>query len=397
MKRTIPLFGILALLISFVLNTAQEEVVATDITEKPVAGEVAEPAPVVERADPNDLVSVTVNVTGNKFHRPEKLRVILTNQKDIAKQFDFHDKQSWDCLLEVGEWEIRVTAKDYMPHTELFIVTAATTEFHVGLNGATHISGNINDSFGNPLRGQYIFFLTPEQGHPQSGNYRDDVFYARSEPNGKFQSPPLPAGEYYISAGRPQTAGLRSNTSATLLEFERRQAKIVVSDNTLLKIVPNTKLTKQIGLQLQERDEEKSQRPARLGSGGQPVKERDPWERAERLRSTDANEAGEFVLTDLRATEYRLIVEAGKQKYLLETSFHLQVGQPVTVRFDLPAIAEDIKLSEEERAEKKRLRQEQREMGIKPDRGPKYLPLTGTIIAPDFASNLSNEPGVFWK
>jgi hypothetical protein len=190
---------------------------------------------------------------------------------------------------------------------------------------------------------------------------------------------------------------LRSNTSATLLEFEHRQAKIVVSDITLLRIVPNAELTKQIGLQLQERDEEESRRPARLGSGGQPVKERDPWERAERLRNTDANEDGEFVLTDLRETEYRLIVEAGKQKYLLETSFNLQVGQPVTVRFDLPAIAEDIKLSEEERAEKKRLRQEQRELGIKPDREPKYLPLTGTIIAPDFASNLSNEPGIFWE
>ncbi|MBC8371717.1 MAG: carboxypeptidase regulatory-like domain-containing protein [Planctomycetes bacterium] len=397
MKKLFAILALLAIIIFSVINTSPKEVHIPEIVEQPVAEkDVTLAAPIIERGNSNDLINVNVVVTGNKFQGLDKLRVILTNQSDIAKQFDFHDKPSWDYLLEVGEWEIKVTAKDYMPHTELFSVTKDTTEFQVELSGAAHITGIINDSFGNPLNRQYIFFLTAEQSHPQRGDdYRKEMFYVRSKANGRFQSPALPAGEYYISAGRPRTPGLRSSTSVTLLQFEWRQAKIVVGDSTLLRIVPNGELTKQITLALEEYDTEQNERHQRRDPDDEEIKER--WEKTERVKNSDANEDGEFMFTDLRVGKYRLIVEAGRQKYLLETNIELQASQPVTLRFDVPPIVERVKLTADERAEKQRLRKEQRELGIKPEKGPKYLPLTATIVSPDFESNLMVESGIFWE
>ncbi|MBT4466287.1 MAG: hypothetical protein HOD03_06360, partial [Planctomycetes bacterium] len=125
--------------------------------------------------------------------------------------------------------------------------------------------------------------------------------------------------------------------------------------------------------------------------------EKDPWERAKRIKKADLSEEGEVLMTDLRPGRYRLVVEAGKQKYLFETPFDLQAGMPVTVRYDVPEVVQRVKLTQEERDEKRRLRDEQRELGIKPDRGPKYLPLIATITAPDFASNIMAPVGISWQ
>ena len=231
-----------------------------------------------------------------------------------------------------------------------------------------------------------MFFLTPEQHHPQRGEHYRDLFYARSKKNGRFASPPLPNGEYRISAGRPHSEGLLSESSVKLIEFERRDAVVVIGDSCLLRIAPNETLGQEYSLTLEEKDLEERRRNPRRASG----REKDPWEKSLRIRRDDANEDGGFVVSHLRAGEYRLVVEAGRQKYLIGSPFILQAGEPVTIRFDGPPSVE--KISEEMRAERKRLRK----LGIQPERDPEHLPWQASIVVPDFESNFSKKVGVFW-
>jgi hypothetical protein len=397
MKKILVLLGCFSALLFVVMGDSAPiaEIVKEEIAS--VETITAEPAPRIERSNPLNLVEVTVNIIGDKAQGLEKLRVILVNKNDIAKQFDFHDKPHHSYLLQMGEWQLDVTSKDYMTHTQQFVVTANTTEVNVQLFGAARIVGKVSDSFGNPVAREHLFFLTNEQQHPQlHDDYRKDMFYALANEEGRFTSPPLPAGEYYLSVGRPRSPGLRSLTAATLLEFERKSATVVVADKTLLRLIANGEMSKGIDLSLQELDEGQVQRNA-FARNDEREEEKDPWERAKRIKKADLSEEGEVLMTDLRPGRYRLVVEAGKQKYLFETPFDLQAGMPVTVRYDVPEVVQRVKLTQEERDEKRRLRDEQRELGIKPDRGPKYLPLIATITAPDFASNIMAPVGISWQ
>ena len=396
MKKILVLLGCLSALLFVVMGDSAPiaEIVKEEIAS--VETITAEPAPRIERSNPLNLVEVTVNIIGDKAQGLEKLRVILVNKNDIAKQFDFHDKPHHSYLLQMGEWQLDVTSKYYMTHTQQFVVTANTTEINVQLFGAAKIVGKVSDSFGNPVAREHLFFLTSEQQHPQlDDDYRKDMFYALSNDKGRFTSPPLPAGEYYISVGRPRSPGLRSLTAATLLEFERKSATVVVADKTLLRLIANGEMSKGIDLSLEELDERESRRNA---SSPNLERERDSeWDRAKRIKPSELSEEGEVLMTDLHPGRYRLVVEAGRQKYLFETPFDLQAGIPVTVRYDIPEIVQRVKPTQEERDEKRRLRAEQRELGIKPDRPPKYLPLVATITAPDFASNIMVPVGISWQ
>jgi hypothetical protein len=396
MKKILVLLGCFSALLLVVMGDSAPiaEIVKEEIAS--VETITAEPAPRIERSNPLNLVEVTVNIIGDKAQGLEKLRVILVNKNDIAKQFDFHDKPHHSYLLQMGEWQLDVTSKDYMAHTQQFVVTANTTEVNVQLFGAAKIVGKVSDSFGNPVAREHLFFLTSEQQHPQlHDDYRKDMFYALANEKGRFTSPPLPAGEYYISAGRPRSPGLRSLTAATLLEFERKSATVVVADKTLLRLIANGEMSKGIDLSLEELDERESRRNA---SSPNLERERDSeWDRAKRIKPSELSEEGEVLMTDLHPGRYRLVVEAGRQKYLFETPFDLQAGIPVTVRYDIPEIVQRVKPTQEERDEKRRLRAEQRELGIKPDRPPKYLPLVATITAPDFASNIMVPVGISWQ
>jgi hypothetical protein len=396
MKKILVLLGCLSALLFVVMGDSAPiaEIVKEEIAS--VETITAEPAPRIERSNPLNLVEVTVNIIGDKAQGLEKLRVILVNKNDIAKQFDFHDKPHHSYLLQMGEWQLDVTSKDYMAHTQQFVVTANTTEVNVQLFGAAKIVGKVSDSFGNPVAREHLFFLTSEQQHPQlHDDYRKDMFYALANEKGRFTSPPLPAGEYYISVGRPRSPGLRSLTAATLLEFERKSATVVVADKTLLRLIANGEMSKGIDLSLEELDERESRRNA---SSPNLERERDSeWDRAKRIKPSELSEEGEVLMTDLHPGRYRLVVEAGRQKYLFETPFDLQAGIPVTVRYDIPEIVQRVKPTQEERDEKRRLRAEQRELGIKPDRPPKYLPLVATITAPDFASNIMVPVGISWQ
>jgi len=396
MKKILVLLGCLSALLLVVMGDSAPiaEIVKEEIAS--VETITAEPAPRIERSNPLNLVEVTVNIIGDKAQGLEKLRVILVNKNDIAKQFDFHDKPHHSYLLQMGEWQLDVTSKDYMAHTQQFVVTANTTEVNVQLFGAAKIVGKVSDSFGNPVAREHLFFLTSEQQHPQlHDDYRKDMFYALANEKGRFTSPPLPAGEYYISVGRPRSPGLRSLTAATLLEFERKSATVVVADKTLLRLIANGEMSKGIDLSLEELDERESRRNA---SSPNLERERDSeWDRAKRIKPSELSEEGEVLMTDLHPGRYRLVVEAGRQKYLFETPFDLQAGIPVTVRYDIPEIVQRVKSTQEERDEKRRLRAEQRELGIKPDRPPKYLPLVATITAPDFASNIMVPVGISWQ
>ena len=396
MKKILVLLGCFSALLLVVMGDSAPiaEIVKEEIAS--VETITAEPAPRIERSNPLNLVEVTVNIIGDKAQGLEKLRVILVNKNDIAKQFDFHDKPHHSYLLQMGEWQLDVTSKDYMAHTQQFVVTANTTEVNVQLFGAAKIVGKVSDSFGNPVAREYLFFLTSEQQHPQlDDDYRKDMFYALSNDKGRFTSPPLPAGEYYISVGRPRSPGLRSLTAATLLEFERKSATVVVADKTLLRLIANGEMSKGIDLSLEELDERESRRNA---SSPNLERERDSeWDRAKRIKPSELSEEGEVLMTDLHPGRYRLVVEAGRQKYLFETPFDLQAGIPVTVRYDIPEIVQRVKPTQEERDEKRRLRAEQRELGIKPGRPPKYLPLVATITAPDFASNIMVPVGISWQ
>jgi hypothetical protein len=396
MKKILVLLGCFSALLLVVMGDSApiSEIVKEEIAS--VETITAEPAPRIERSNPLNLVEVTVNIIGDKAQGLEKLRVILVNKNDIAKQFDFHDKPHHSYLLQMGEWQLDVTSKDYMAHTQQFVVTANTTEVNVQLFGAAKIVGKVSDSFGNPVAREHLFFLTSEQQHPQlHDDYRKDMFYALANEKGRFTSPPLPAGEYYISVGRPRSPGLRSLTAATLLEFERKSATVVVADKTLLRLIANGEMSKGIDLSLEELDERESRRNA---SSPNLERERDSeWDRAKRIKPSELSEEGEVLMTDLHPGRYRLVVEAGRQKYLFETPFDLQAGIPVTVRYDIPEIVQRVKSTQEERDEKRRLRAEQRELGIKPDRPPKYLPLVATITAPDFASNIMVPVGISWQ
>lgn len=396
MKKILVLLGCFSALLLVVMGDSApiSEIVKEEIAS--VETITAEPAPRIERSNPLNLVEVTVNIIGDKAQGLEKLRVILVNKNDIAKQFDFHDKPHHSYLLQMGEWQLDVTSKDYMAHTQQFVVTANTTEVNVQLFGAAKIVGKVSDSFGNPVAREHLFFLTSEQQHPQlHDDYRKDMFYALANEKGRFTSPPLPAGEYYISVGRPRSPGLRSLTAATLLEFERKSATVVVADKTLLRLIANGEMSKGIDLSLEELDERESRRNA---SSPNLERERDSeWDRAKRIKPSELSEEGEVLMTDLHPGRYRLVVEAGRQKYLFETPFDLQAGIPVTVRYDIPEIVQRVKPTQEERDEKRRLRAEQRELGIKPDRPPKYLPLVATITAPDFASNIMVPVGISWQ
>lgn len=396
MKKILVLLGCFSALLLVVMGDSAPiaEIVKEEIAS--VETITAEPAPRIERSNPLNLVEVTVNIIGDKAQGLEKLRVILVNKNDIAKQFDFHDKPHHSYLLQMGEWQLDVTSKDYMAHTQQFVVTANTTEVNVQLFGAAKIIGKVSDSFGNPVAREHLFFLTSEQQHPQlHDDYRKDMFYALANEKGRFTSPPLPAGEYYISVGRPRSPGLRSLTAATLLEFERKSATVVVADKTLLRLIANGEMSKGIDLSLEELDERESRRNA---SSPNLERERDSeWDRAKRIKPSELSEEGEVLMTDLHPGRYRLVVEAGRQKYLFETPFDLQAGIPVTVRYDIPEIVQRVKSTQEERDEKRRLRAEQRELGIKPDRPPKYLPLVATITTPDFASNIMVPVGISWQ
>ena len=396
MKKILVLLGCLSALLFVVMGDSAPiaEIVKEEIAS--VETITAEPAPRIERSNPLNLVEVTVNIIGDKAQGLEKLRVILVNKNDIAKQFDFHDKPHHSYLLQMGEWQLDVTSKDYMAHTQQFVVTANTTEVNVQLFGAAKIVGKVSDSFGNPVAREHLFFLTSEQQHPQlDDDYRKDMFYALSNDKGRFTSPPLPAGEYYISVGRPRSPGLRSLTAATLLEFERKSATVVVADKTLLRLIANGEMSKGIDLSLEELDERESRRNA--SSPNLERKQESEWDKAKRIKPSELSEEGEVLMTDLHPGRYRLVVEAGRQKYLFETPFDLQAGIPVTVRYDIPEIVQRVKSTQEERDEKRRLRAEQRELGIKPDRPPKYLPLVATITAPDFASNIMVPVGISWQ
>ena len=396
MKKILVLLGCLSALLFVVMGDSAPiaEIVKEEIAS--VETITAEPAPRIERSNPLNLVEVTVNIIGDKAQGLEKLRVILVNKNDIAKQFDFHDKPHHSYLLQMGEWQLDVTSKYYMTHTQQFVVTANTTEINVQLFGAAKIVGKVSDSFGNPVAREHLFFLTSEQQHPQlDDDYRKDMFYALSNDKGRFTSPPLPAGEYYISVGRPRSPGLRSLTAATLLEFERKSATVVVADKTLLRLIANGEMSKGIDLSLEELDERESRRNA-SSPNLEPDRESE-WDRAKRIKPSELSEEGEVLMTDLHPGRYRLVVEAGRQKYLFETPFDLQAGIPVTVRYDIPEIVQRVKPTQEERDEKRRLRAEQRELGIKPDRPPKYLPLVATITAPDFASNIMVPVGISWQ
>jgi hypothetical protein len=396
MKKILVLLGCFSALLLVVMGDSPPiaEIVKEEIASVEII--TAEPAPRIERSNPLNLVEVTVNIIGDKAQGLEKLRVILVNKNDIAKQFDFHDKPHHSYLLQMGEWQLDVTSKDYMAHTQQFVVTANTTEVNVQLFGAAKIVGKVSDSFGNPVAREHLFFLTSEQQHPQlHDDYRKDMFYALANEKGRFTSPPLPAGEYYISVGRPRSPGLRSLTAATLLEFERKSATVVVADKTLLRLIANGEMSKGIDLSLEELDERESRRNA---SSPNLERERDSeWDRAKRIKPSELSEEGEVLMTDLHPGRYRLVVEAGRQKYLFETPFDLQAGIPVTVRYDIPEIVQRVKPTQEERDEKRRLRAEQRELGIKPDRPPKYMPLVATITAPDFASNIMVPVGISWQ
>ncbi|MGY8757846.1 MAG: carboxypeptidase-like regulatory domain-containing protein [Planctomycetota bacterium] len=396
MKKILVLLGCLSALLFVVMGDSAPiaEIVKEEIAS--VETITAEPAPRIERSNPLNLVEVTVNIIGDKAQGLEKLRVILVNKNDIAKQFDFHDKPHHSYLLQMGEWQLDVTSKYYMTHTQQFVVTANTTEINVQLFGAAKIVGKVSDSFGNPVAREHLFFLTSEQQHPQlDDDYRKDMFYALSNDKGRFTSPPLPAGEYYISVGRPRSPGLRSLTAATLLEFERKSATVVVADKTLLRLIANGEMSKGIDLSLEELDERESRRNA--SSPNLERKQESEWDKAKRIKPSELSEEGEVLMTDLHPGRYRLVVEAGRQKYLFETPFDLQAGIPVTVRYDIPEIVQRVKPTQEERDEKRRLRAEQRELGIKPDRPPKYLPLVATITAPDFASNIMVPVGISWQ
>jgi hypothetical protein len=396
MKKILVLLGCLSALLFVVMGDSAPiaEIVKEEIAS--VETITAEPAPRIERSNPLNLVEVTVNIIGDKAQGLEKLRVILVNKNDIAKQFDFHDKPHHSYLLQMGEWQLDVTSKDYMAHTQQFVVTANTTEVNVQLFGAAKIVGKVSDSFGNPVAREHLFFLTSEQQHPQlHDDYRKDMFYALANEKGRFTSPPLPAGEYYISVGRPRSPGLRSLTAATLLEFERKSATVVVADKTLLRLIANGEMSKGIDLSLEELDERESRRNA--SSPNLERKQESEWDKAKRIKPSELSEEGEVLMTDLHPGRYRLVVEAGRQKYLFETPFDLQAGIPVTVRYDIPEIVQRVKSTQEERDEKRRLRAEQRELGIKPDRPPKYLPLVATITAPDFASNIMVPVGISWQ
>jgi hypothetical protein len=396
MKKILVLLGCLSALLFVVMGDSAPiaEIVKEEIAS--VETITAEPAPRIERSNPLNLVEVTVNIIGDKAQGLEKLRVILVNKNDIAKQFDFHDKPHHSYLLQMGEWQLDVTSKYYMTHTQQFVVTANTTEINVQLFGAAKIVGKVSDSFGNPVAREHLFFLTSEQQHPQlHDDYRKDMFYALSNDKGRFTSPPLPAGEYYISVGRPRSPGLRSLTAATLLEFERKSATVVVADKTLLRLIANGEMSKGIDLSLEELDERESRRNA--SSPNLERKQESEWDKAKRIKPSELSEEGEVLMTDLHPGRYRLVVEAGRQKYLFETPFDLQAGIPVTVRYDIPEIVQRVKPTQEERDEKRRLRAEQRELGIKPDRPPKYLPLVATITAPDFASNIMVPVGISWQ
>jgi hypothetical protein len=396
MKKILVLLGCLSALLFVVMGDSAPiaEIVKEEIAS--VETITAEPAPRIERSNPLNLVEVTVNIIGDKAQGLEKLRVILVNKNDIAKQFDFHDKPHHSYLLQMGEWQLDVTSKYYMTHTQQFVVTANTTEINVQLFGAAKIVGKVSDSFGNPVAREHLFFLTSEQQHPQlHDDYRKDMFYALANEKGRFTSPPLPAGEYYISVGRPRSPGLRSLTAATLLEFERKSATVVVADKTLLRLIANGEMSKGIDLSLEELDERESRRNA--SSPNLERKQESEWDKAKRIKPSELSEEGEVLMTDLHPGRYRLVVEAGRQKYLFETPFDLQAGIPVTVRYDIPEIVQRVKPTQEERDEKRRLRAEQRELGIKPDRPPKYLPLVATITAPDFASNIMVPVGISWQ
>ena len=396
MKKILVLLGCFSALLLVVMGDSPPiaEIVKEEIAS--VETITAEPAPRIERSNPLNLVEVTVNIIGDKAQGLEKLRVILVNKNDIAKQFDFHDKPHHSYLLQMGEWQLDVTSKYYMTHTQQFVVTANTTEINVQLFGAAKIVGKVSDSFGNPVAREHLFFLTSEQQHPQlHDDYRKDMFYALSNDKGRFTSPPLPAGEYYISVGRPRSPGLRSLTAATLLEFERKSATVVVADKTLLRLIANGEMSKGIDLSLEELDERESRRNA--SSPNLERKQESEWDKAKRIKPSELSEEGEVLMTDLHPGRYRLVVEAGRQKYLFETPFDLQAGIPVTVRYDIPEIVQRVKPTQEERDEKRRLRAEQRELGIKPDRPPKYLPLVATITAPDFASNIMVPVGISWQ
>ena len=396
MKKILVLLGCFSALLFVVMGDSAPiaEIVKEEIAS--VETITAEPAPRIERSNPLNLVEVTVNIIGDKAQGLEKLRVILVNKNDIAKQFDFHDKPHHSYLLQMGEWQLDVTSKDYMAHTQQFVVTANTTEVNVQLFGAAKIVGKVSDSFGNPVAREHLFFLTSEQQHPQlHDDYRKDMFYALANEKGRFTSPPLPAGEYYISVGRPRSPGLRSLTSATLLEFERKSATVVVADKTLLRLIANGEMSKGIDLSLEELDERES--PRNASSPNLEPKQESEWDKAKRIKPSELSEEGEVLMTDLHPGRYRLVVEAGRQKYLFETPFDLQAGIPVTVRYDIPEIVQRVKSTQEERDEKRRLRAEQRELGIKPDRPPKYLPLVATITAPDFASNIMVPVGISWQ
>ena len=396
MKKILVLLGCFSALLFVVMGDSAPiaEIVKEEIAS--VETITAEPAPRIERSNPLNLVEVTVNIIGDKAQGLEKLRVILVNKNDIAKQFDFHDKPHHSYLLQMGEWQLDVTSKYYMTHTQQFVVTANTTEINVQLFGAAKIVGKVSDSFGNPVAREHLFFLTSEQQHPQlDDDYRKDMFYALSNDKGRFTSPPLPAGEYYISVGRPRSPGLRSLTAATLLEFERKSATVVVADKTLLRLIANGEMSKGIDLSLEELDERESRRNA--SSPNLERKQESEWDKAKRIKPSELSEEGEVLMTDLHPGRYRLVVEAGRQKYLFETPFDLQAGIPVTVRYDIPEIVQRVKPTQEERDEKRRLRAEQRELGIKPDRPPKYLPLVATITAPDFASNIMVPVGISWQ
>jgi hypothetical protein len=180
-----------------------------------------------------------------------------------------------------------------------------------------------------------------------------------------------------------------------LLEFERKSATVVVADKTLLRLIANGEMSKGIDLSLEELDERESRRNA--SSPNLERKQESEWDKAKRIKPSELSEEGEVLMTDLHPGRYRLVVEAGRQKYLFETPFDLQAGIPVTVRYDIPEIVQRVKSTQEERDEKRRLRAEQRELGIKPDRPPKYLPLVATITAPDFASNIMVPVGISWQ
>jgi len=152
------------------------------------------------------------------------------------REFQAQGSGRWENLPP-GPWSIQAEAEGFFPAAKtLTLARGEAPQVDLALKPAALVRGHVTDLFGQPVIGTQGWFLKPAQKHPRLPDQAEGLAMARSDREGRFVSPPLPAGRRLLSCG-PVGRVLAAAEQAVELEVGRpRSATIRVRRGSLVEV-----------------------------------------------------------------------------------------------------------------------------------------------------------------